>query len=703
MSENVVEISPVFNYYEYMLPIFEDTTHYVTIPAGRRCFARDTLVKTRQGYKKIQHIKKTDEVLSFNTTTRETEWKKIVRKHMFAGGHKAKPMITFKSKRFSFKCTYDHEIYTQAEDGKQAGFLPAFIVAWGDMETNQRDRLKVLCKQPRQDIDSQLQMYGFGQDNEACFRPEWIFKDNDKSGGQIQDDKASQNNSSDISRGNGRYGDKPQKFQKNRQQSTESGMGQQEGKCSTHDGQWDASPQLGGKMRDTHSQRVSGIRNTQKGETLQEQERSCETTIKAIRCFRRCNRGHPVREVLEVLVGSGEVTYDLEVEGNHNYCVTKENIVVHNSGKTYNSAMWLCEELMLNDGMGGLWIDTTQGNIEKYVERYFRVILREVFEYCHWDPRRKILRFPNKSYVDFGSAEKPQNLEGFGYKRAVINEGGLVLRKSGLWYSSVQPMVKDEDCQVKIIGTPRGKNTFHELFISGREGHPEYSSYHFTAYDSPNWRESELEMLKAKVPELIFSQEYMAEFLEGEGMVFRNIKGAIKKNMPDKPIDGHSYVLGVDLAKHVDFTVITVMDQTTREIVYMDRFNEINWVVQKRRIQAAALRWNNGRIILDSTGNGDSIYDDLVAMGLKVTPVTFTNALKQELVMNLSIAIENQEIWLPDNEMLIDELAIFECEYTPSGNVRYNAPEGFHDDIVISLCLALHGSRRARDILIGTF
>ena len=173
--------------------------------------------------------------------------------------------------------------------------------------------------------------------------------------------------------------------------------------------------------------------------------------------------------------------------------------------------------------------------------------------------------------------------------------------------------------------------------------------------------------------------------------------------MPKTPIPGHRYVIGVDIAKHVDFTVITVLDRETKEVVSIDRFNEINWVIQKRRIMEASRKWNNGRIILDSTGNGDSIYDDLVSQGISVTPFKFTNSSKQEIVLNLSVAIENQEIWLPDNDQLIDELSVFEYDMTPSGNVRYNAPEGFHDDMVISLCLAWDGIKNMKNILIGVF
>ena len=372
------------------------------------------------------------------------------------------------------------------------------------------------------------------------------------------------------------------------------------------------------------------------------------------------------------------------------------------SGKTYNSVMWLCEEL-LREERAGLWVDTTQSNIIKYVDRYFRPIMGDLFQLCHWDKQGKVLKFPNNSYIDFGSGERPENLEGFGYTRAVINEGGLVLRKPNLWYNSVQPMVKDSNCQVKIIGTPKGKNTFHELFVAGRDGTKGYASYHYPAEMSPNWTKEELEQIRQKVPALIYQQEYEAEFLEGEGMVFRGINEVIKNGMKEEYQAGHQYILGIDLAKHQDFTVIAVLDKATHEIVFIDRFNEINWTFQKTRIKNTWERYGRGQIILDSTGVGDSIYDDLVSAGMRVRPFKFNNTNKQEIVLNLAIAIENKEIWLPNNETMIDELSIFEYDVTPAGNVRYNAPEGFHDDIVMALCLAWSGIKQSHEILIGTF
>lgn len=370
------------------------------------------------------------------------------------------------------------------------------------------------------------------------------------------------------------------------------------------------------------------------------------------------------------------------------------------TGKTYNTAQWLIEET-LDQGCRSLWVDTVHANIDKYVDWYFRPILASIWQSCEWNQQRKILKLP-RGEINFGSAQKPENLEGFNYLRYVLNEGGIILKKSSLWDNTLFPMIKGGGVKGKIIGTPKGRNKFHELAVLGRSGNPDYATFHYTVYDSPYWTKQQIETARSLSPELVFKQEYMAEFIEGEGMVFRKIRDVVKDTYKE-PVEGRRYVIGIDLAKHVDFTVIIVIDDITHEVVYKDRFNQIDWVLQRARIKLAWEKWNRGRIILDSTGNGDSVFDELVAMGMTVTPFKFTNQSKAEVVNNLSVAIENKEIWLPNDPQVIDELEIFEYEVSKTGNVSYNAPEGFHDDIVMALCLAWSGIKATHDILVGVF
>jgi len=60
-------------------------------------------------------------------------------------------------------------------------------------------------------------------------------------------------------------------------------------------------------------------------------------------------------------------------------------------------------------------------------------------------------------------------------------------------------------------------------------------------------------------------------------------------------------------------------------------------------------------------------------------------------VENLALQISEKTIRYPDIPELLNELQIYTAEQLPSGNIRYGAPEGYHDDCVTSLALASWG------------
>ena len=200
------------------------------------------------------------------------------------------------------------------------------------------------------------------------------------------------------------------------------------------------------------------------------------------------------------------------------------------TGKTYNFTQWICKETMKLD-CPSLWVDTVHTNIDKYVERYFRPILKDVILYCDWNAQKKILKLP-RGYIDFGSSQKPENLEGFNYKRSVLNEAGHILKRASLWHNTLMPMLKAEDNQTRVIGTPKGQNLFYELFMKGLDHNDMYSSYRYTVYDSPYWTNEQIEEVRKRTPELIWKQEYMASFEAFAGMIYPDFKEETHVKLP---------------------------------------------------------------------------------------------------------------------------------------------------------------------------
>jgi hypothetical protein len=189
------------------------------------------------------------------------------------------------------------------------------------------------------------------------------------------------------------------------------------------------------------------------------------------------------------------------------------------------------------------------------------------------------------------------------------------------------------------------------------------------------------------LPDRAFRQEYLAEFLEDTGGVFRNVRRLIRGTLRD-PRPGERFFIGVDLAKYMDFTVITVLDERG-DLVYFDRFNQIDWNLQKDRIRYISKRYPERSCWTARVWR--SHLRRLRRDGLNVEGFRFTASSKEQLINNLSMLIEQGKLHYEDIPELINELEIFEYQITPSRNLKMSAPEGYHDDCVISLALAAWG------------
>lgn len=339
----------------------------------------------------------------------------------------------------------------------------------------------------------------------------------------------------------------------------------------------------------------------------------------------------------------------------------------------------------------GLWVDTVNANIERYVERYFIPNLKKLPpNYWAWKKQQKIL-YIDKSYIDFRSVDNPENIEGFGYNLAFLNEAGIILKDEYLWNNAIRPMLWDYTCPTIIGGTPKGKGVFHELYLRGLDpDQKNYQSFKFSTFDNPFLPHAEiLEEIKS-MPERVVRQEIYAEFLDDTGVVFTGV-GQITTLQPKEPEREHLYVIGCDLAKVQDYTVLTVYDRKDNHQVYQMRFNQLEWPFQKKKIKDLSMKYNRALVIMDTTGIGEPIFDDLSRDLVPVEGYKFTNESKKNLIEKMANWIELKNIYMLDLDETRNELNSFTYDITNRGNVIYQAPTGFHDDIVFSHSLAIWG------------
>jgi len=295
------------------------------------------------------------------------------------------------------------------------------------------------------------------------------------------------------------------------------------------------------------------------------------------------------------------------------------------------------------------------------------------------------LELKTGSAIEFKSADNYNALRGVCIDMLVIDEAALVNREA--LESALRPTLSDTKGKAVFISTPKGRNFFFELFARGQDsGYPEWESFTFPTSANPYIDPLEIEEAKKTLPDNVFRQEYLAEFLEDSAGVFRNIKNCIQGDF-EEPQVNHSYVIGWDVAKHEDFSVMVVLDTVINHVVAFDRFNQVDYTLQIERLKSLAKKYN-ATVLMDSTGVGDPILEQVIKNGINAEGFQFTNTSKQQLIEHLSVQLEQQNITFPYIPELVYELELFQYEMTRAGNVRYSAPQGYHDDCVIALALA---------------
>lgn len=240
--------------------------------------------------------------------------------------------------------------------------------------------------------------------------------------------------------------------------------------------------------------------------------------------------------------------------------------------------------------------------------------------------------------------------------------------------------------------TPRGMNHAWTLLQSAKENEKWFTEV-LTVNETHVLSDEALEEERKNNPQDFIEQEYFCKFIEGAGAFFRRVSD--NKHIQGKEVvPGHRYKIGVDLAKYQDYTVITVLDLMTFNVIEIDRFNQIDWNLQKAKIESIYLRYQKPLLTMDSTGLGDPIYDDLVGRGMdNIMSFKFSESSRKDLLTNLQMLLEQGKIRLPEHnphyEALISELQSMRYEIVGErGKTKIMVPEGLHDDMIMSLALA---------------
>lgn len=385
------------------------------------------------------------------------------------------------------------------------------------------------------------------------------------------------------------------------------------------------------------------------------------------------------------LYSTSDPVYDLEVEEWHNYCVTADDILVHNSGKTVSCMAWLFEMALFigKEGREFWWVAPVYQQAQIAFNRMKRGLPKG---FARSNDSDMTLTLPNGAVLRFKSGEKPDNLYGEDVWAAVLDEASRMRVES---FYAVRSTLTATRGPIRIIGNVKGrKNWFYQGCRKAEANEPGHSYHKIIATDAVAagvLAAEELEDARRALPEHVYRELYLCEPSDDGGNPFglRFIGKQVRPLTRMPPV-----VFGVDLAKSIDWTVIHGLDANGDTCLH-ERF-QLPW---KETMDRVRLICGHVPTVIDSTGVGDPIVEGLQrntggAEASNFQGYKFTAQSKQMLMEGLALAIQQGSVYYPEG-VVVNELESFEYEYTRTG-VKYTAPEGQHDDCVMALALAVY-------------
>jgi hypothetical protein len=291
------------------------------------------------------------------------------------------------------------------------------------------------------------------------------------------------------------------------------------------------------------------------------------------------------------------------------------------------------------------------------------------------------------SQIQFFSGERPDNIRGNTFDYLIVDE--MAFTRPELWSEVLSATVLVKGKKVIFISTPKGKNHFYQLSLQPNYDN-RYKYFHYSSYDNPMIDAEDLEERKRSLPKHIFEQEYLAKFIDNASGLFKNVDSCVIKTAErTQKLFG-----GLDIGRADDYTVLTILNKNY-QMIYVQRWRQQEWSKIIDEV-ATKIREYNAEIFVEVNNQGDVFFEMLQnKVYNNVQPYVTTTATKPIMIEDLAVHFENKDIGILNENWLIDELNAFTYIYNEkTRRVQYGAPQGVHDDGVMSLALAVQSIKK---------
>jgi len=183
------------------------------------------------------------------------------------------------------------------------------------------------------------------------------------------------------------------------------------------------------------------------------------------------------------------------------------------------------------------------------------------------------------------------------------------------WQEIFRPALTDRIGRANFIGTPKKENPNLRRLAKIAEEDSDYEAFHYTTYDNPYIDKEEIDKAKKELDQNTFKQEYLAEYVDNQGSLFKYtalvdmFSNTITKN--DK-----KYLI-VDIADDgSDKTIFTFWNDL--EVYRIDKFAHLNTetIINQIREYASQDKIPYSQIAVDAIGVGAGVASSSLLDGI---------------------------------------------------------------------------------------
>lgn len=337
-------------------------------------------------------------------------------------------------------------------------------------------------------------------------------------------------------------------------------------------------------------------------------------------------------------------------------------------------------------GAAVAWVSPTYRNARplwRFIEQYARGV-------GDINKSELSVKFNLGGWLGVFTGENPDSMRGESFDLVFVDEAAMI--DETMWVDVIQPTLADRAGRAFLLSTPKGKNWFWREWMEARAdttGKRRAYNAPSNANPNPNIRAA-YEKAKTRVSKRTFEQEWNAQFIDDGGQIFRGVAD-VSTLTPAEPQPEHEYVIGRDWARTNDGSVSSVWDIETRQEMWIEIEYGIPYALQIQRLKELATYWNDALVIAETNGLGDPLVEQTAAAGVRVMPFNTSNLSKATAVDALALSIERKNIGLQNNEAALLQMEAYTSARTPSGLIKYGAPDGFNDDVVSARFIAHQG------------